>query len=68
MRSYEDNSFLRPAKIQGKNVVWQEFRPALSKSIIDEIDVLLSMLYGLNDEETEYIIKYDEEYRMGNDG
>jgi len=64
MKSYKDNSFLRTAKIQDKTKIWQEFKPSKSKPILDEIDKLLSGLYGLNNEETEYIIHYDEKFRM----
>jgi len=64
MKSYKDNSFTRTAKIQGKTKIWQEFQPGKSKHILDEIDKLLSGLYGLTNEETEYIIHYDEKFRM----
>ena len=36
-----------------------------SKKIIDEIDTLLQKLYGLTDTERDFIIKYQEKFRMG---
>jgi hypothetical protein len=38
-----------------------------SKSIIDEIDRLLAQHYGFTDEELDFIINYDINYRMGRD-
>ncbi|MFA7683833.1 MAG: DNA methyltransferase [Syntrophales bacterium] len=39
-----------------------------SKTIIDEIDKILSKHYGFTDEELDFIINYDIKYRMGNTG
>ncbi|MFN3334000.1 MAG: Eco57I restriction-modification methylase domain-containing protein [Caldilinea sp.] len=44
---------------------YQEFRPSLSKPIIDEIDRVLARHYGFTDEELDYIINYDIKYRLG---
>jgi Eco57I restriction-modification methylase len=38
-----------------------------SKKIIDEIDVVLAQIYGLSNEELDFIINYDIKYRMGSD-
>ena len=46
-------------------VVYDEFRPSLSKPIIDEIDRVLARHYGFTDEELDYIINYDIKFRMG---
>ena len=46
-------------------VVYDEFYPRHSKSIIDKIDQLLAQHYGLIDEELDFIINYDIKYRMG---
>ena len=46
-------------------VVYDEFYPRHSKSIIDEIDRLLAKHYGFTDEELDFIINYDIKYRMG---
>lgn len=45
----------------------EEFRPSLSKPIIDEIDRVLAKHYGFTDEELDFIINYDIKYRMGAD-
>ena len=36
-----------------------------SKSVIDEIDLVLGKHFGFSDEETDFIINYDIKYRMG---
>ena len=46
-------------------VIYDEFYPSYSKSIIDEIDRLLAKHYGFTDEELDFIINYDIKYRMG---
>lgn len=43
----------------------QSFRPRLSKPILDEIDKVLAEHYGFTEEELDFIINYDIEYRMG---
>lgn len=39
--------------------------PALSKEIIDQIDMLLASHYSLSDRELDFVINYDIKYRMG---
>ena len=51
-------------KTTGK-VVYDEFYPRRSKSIIDKIDRVLAHHYGFTDEELDFIINYDIKYRMG---
>ena len=46
-------------------VVYDEFYPRRSKSIIDKIDHVLAQHYGFTDEELDFIINYDIKYRMG---
>ena len=46
-------------------VVYDEFFPRHSKSIIDKIDRVLAQHYGFTDEELDFIINYDIKYRMG---
>ncbi|MDN3513284.1 MAG: Eco57I restriction-modification methylase domain-containing protein [Candidatus Brocadia sp.] len=53
-------------KATGK-VIYDEFYPKYSKSIIDEIDRVLARHYGFTDEELDFIINYDIKYRMGRD-
>ena len=45
----------------------QHFFIKYSKSIIDEIDKVLSGYYGFTDEELDFIINYDIKYRMGDE-
>ena len=54
-------------KATGK-VVYDEFYPRHSKSIIDEIDCVLAKHYDFTDEELDFIINYDIKYRMGLSG
>ena len=51
-------------KTTGK-VIYDEFFPRHSKSIIDKIDYVLAKHYGFTDEELDFIINYDIKYRMG---
>ncbi len=46
-------------------VVYDEFYPKLSKSIIDEIDRVLAQHYGFTGEEMDFILNYEIKYRMG---
>ena len=46
-------------------IQYEQLRPKNAKSIIDQIDLRLAQLYGLSDEETDFIINYDIKYRMG---
>ncbi|KAF0182566.1 MAG: hypothetical protein FD164_1129 [Nitrospirae bacterium] len=64
MKDYSKNSFVR----ERQDCQFQEFRPSLSKPIIDEIDCVLAKHYGFTDEELDFIINYDIKYRMGRDG
>ena len=41
----------------------KEYRLRKSKHIIDKIDRLICPLYGLSDDETEFIINYDLQFR-----
>ena len=51
-------------KTTGK-VVYDEFFPRCSKSIINKIDRVLAKYYGFTNEELDFIINYDIKYRMG---
>lgn len=61
MNDYKQNSIIR----ERRDCSFQEFRPNLSKPIIDKIDVVLGKLYGFSNDETDFIINYDIKYRMG---
>ena len=52
---------------QGHTVVYDEYRIANSKPIIDEIDAVLAEHYGFTAEELDFIVNYDIKYRMGPD-
>ena len=69
MTDFRDSSSLKTAQYQASGkVVYQEFYPALSKPIIDEIDQVLAQHYSLNDEELDFIVNYDIKYRRGRGG
>lgn len=61
MTDYKRNSIIR----ERRDCSFQEFRPSLSKPTIDKIDLELGKLFGLTDDETDFIINYDIKYRMG---
>lgn len=54
-------------KSTGRNVIYDEYYPKLSKQYIDEIDKVLAKHYGFTEEELDFIINYDIKYRMGNE-
>jgi len=66
MDDYRRNSRRREAsyKTTGK-VVYDEYYPRYSKSIIDEIDQVLAQHYKITNEELDYIVNYDIKYRLG---
>lgn len=49
-------------------IQYEEYYPAKSKPIIDEIDRVLACHYGFTEEEVDFIINYDIKYRVGRDG
>jgi methylase of polypeptide subunit release factors len=61
MDDYRANSFVRVRN----DCEFQEFRPSLSKPIIDTIDVLLAKHYSFSDEELDFVLNYEIKYRMG---
>jgi hypothetical protein len=67
MRDYKKNSVLKRGKYATGEITWQEFYPRKSKAIIDKIDDLLGMLYGLTRDQVEYIKSYDLEFRTDED-
>lgn len=68
MNEYKTNSVLKEKKSKRTgNIVYQEFYPRLSKSLIDEIDKVLAKYYGFTEEELDFIINYDIKYRMGDE-
>lgn len=67
--SYESHKFTKNTYYQstGRKVIYDEYYPKLSKSIIDEIDKVLAKHYGFTEEELDFIINYDIKYRMGDE-
>ena len=61
MKDYKRNSIIR----ERRDCSFQEFRPSLSKPIIDKIDLELGKLFGFSGGETDFIVNYDIKYRMG---
>ena len=66
MADYKTNSIRKTTNntLTG-TVVYDEFYPAKSKAIIDEIDAILAKHYGLTVEEADCIKKFDIKFRMG---
>ena len=67
--NYEDTKYTKNTtyKTTGRNVVYDEYYPKLSKKYIDEIDKVLAKHYGFTEEELDFIINYDIKYRMGDE-
>ena len=68
MKDYEAKKNRKESfyKTSGK-VVYDDFFPKKSKSIINEIDKVLAKHYGFTEEELDFIINYDIKYRMGDE-
>jgi len=64
MADFKKNSVIRK---RNDGVEFQEFYPAESKSILDEIDTGLAGHYGFTEEELDFILNYDIKYRLGRD-
>lgn len=66
---YEKNSYKKDTyyKSTGRNVIYWEYYPKQSKSILDKIDKSLASLYNFTEEELDFIINYDIKYRMGDE-
>ena len=68
-KNYEATKYTKNTtyKSTGRNVIYDEYYPKLSKKYIDEIDKVLATHYGFTDEELDFIINYDIKYRMGDE-
>lgn len=68
-KNYEATKYTKDTtyKSTGRNVIYDEYYPKLSKPIIDEIDKVLAKHYGFTEEELDFIINYDIKYRMGDE-
>ncbi len=68
MKDFDAHKFRRCAYYKATgNVEYDEYYPKFSKNIIDRIDKLLALHFGLSDAEYDYIINYDIKYRMGDE-
>lgn len=63
--SYMQNKEIKKRVYSSGDVYYEEYYPARSKPIIDEIDTLLATYYGFTAEELDFIINYDIKYRLG---
>lgn len=66
---YERNKYTKDTYYQstGRNVIYDEYYPKLSKRYIDIIDITIGPHYGFTEEELDFIINYDIKYRMGDE-
>lgn len=63
MADYQKNSIVKQGKYASGEKTWQEFYPRKSKPIIDKIDNMLGVIYGLTEVEIAYIKNYDVAFR-----
>lgn len=66
---YETNRYKKDTyyKSTNRNVIYYEYYPKRSKSIIDIVDNLIALHYHFSEEELDFIINYDIKYRMGDE-
>jgi hypothetical protein len=64
-KNYVANKEIKNRNYESGLVYYEEYYPAKSKSIIDEIDKVLAKHYGFTEEELDFILNYDIKYRMG---
>jgi len=63
MDDYQKNSVLKTVNYPTGEITIQEFYPRYSKHIIDDIDRLLGCYYGFSEDEIDFIINYDIQFR-----
>jgi hypothetical protein len=66
-KDYIKNKEIKNRTYESGLIYYEEYYPAESKHIIDEIDIVLANHYGFTDEELDFIINYDIKYRMGSE-
>ena len=66
---YEANKYKKDTFYQttGRNVVYYEYYPKLSKRLIDIIDEAIAQHYSFTQEEVDYIANFDIKFRMGSE-
>jgi hypothetical protein len=67
MQDFQKNSESRIMRFQHDTLTVQCIYPKTSKPIIDAIDQMLALHYGLTEDELDFIVNYDIKYRMGSD-
>ena len=67
VKSLFDNAIERKVDTKKGSIIQREFYVRKSKSIINQIDLVLGHHYGFTDEELDFIINYDIKYRMGDE-
>jgi hypothetical protein len=66
MESYRENKATKEKTSRSTGyVVYEEFYPRLSKTIIDEIDEVIGAELGLTAEQLEFFINFEIKFRMG---
>ena len=65
MIDYQKNSKVKLNERQTGNISYIEFYPKHSKHIINKIDDVLATYFKLTKQESEFIKKFDEQFRMG---
>jgi Eco57I restriction-modification methylase len=65
MKQLVDISEKRTIKTKAGQIRYQEFYPAKSKEILDEIDRALAPHFEFTAEELDFVINYDIKYRLG---
>jgi hypothetical protein len=68
MAIYRSTAKVRARRYPSGRVEYDEYYPAASKPVIDEIDWALGAQYGLSQERIAFVIGYDEDYRMSGRG
>ncbi|MDR1148249.1 MAG: Eco57I restriction-modification methylase domain-containing protein [Spirochaetaceae bacterium] len=64
-KNYIENKEIKKRNYESGLIYYEEYYPAKSKPIIDEIDKVLAKHYSFTEEELDFIINYDIKYRMG---
>ncbi len=69
MESYDNNSNIKVnARKGGYAIKIKEIIPKLSYDIIQKIDVIMVEIFGLDDDEANFIETFDRSFRMGKEG
>lgn len=63
LKNLEENSEIQNQKRQGTIKQIKVFNARKAKHLIDDLDRLICPLYGLTDEQTEFVINYDLKFR-----